>query len=150
MGDRRAVATSAAPAPVGPYSQAIAAGGVLYCSGQIALDAATGALDAGGAALQTRRCLSNLEIVAHAGGGALVEAARLTVYVVDLDENGVEVNDAYEHFFAMAPGPAPARVTVGVAALPKGALVEIDAVVPVEDPSPTLKGRGGIAEADLT
>jgi 2-iminobutanoate/2-iminopropanoate deaminase len=124
---RRAVETGDAPAPVGPYSQAVGAEGVLYLSGQVPLDPETGELVEGGAAEQTRRCLENLDAVCRAAGTRLQDAARLTVYVTDMSRFA-EVNEVYSEFFEP---PFPARVTIGVAALPAGATVEIDAVVPL-------------------
>ena len=103
--------------------------GLLFCSGQIPLDPGSGELVQGGAAEQARRCLENLGAVCAAAGTALSEAVRVTIYMTDLDAFG-EVNDAYESFFA---GDPPARVTVGVARLPRGAKVEIDAIVAMTD-----------------
>jgi reactive intermediate/imine deaminase len=123
---RRVVETGDAPAPVGPYSQAVEAEGVLYLSGQVPLDPGTGELVAGGAAEQTRRCLENLDAVCRAAGTRLQDAARLTVYVTDMSRFA-EVNEVYSEFFEP---PFPARVTIGVASLPAGATVEIDATVP--------------------
>jgi 2-iminobutanoate/2-iminopropanoate deaminase len=124
---RRAVESPHAPPPVGPYSHAVAAGGVLYCSGQVPLDPATSALVEGGAAEQARRCLRSLEAVCREAGARLEDAARLTIYVTDL-ARFAEVNEAYAEFFTE---PHPARTTVEVSALPKGAMVEIDAIVPL-------------------
>jgi 2-iminobutanoate/2-iminopropanoate deaminase len=124
---RRAVETADAPAPVGPYSQAVEAGGVLYLSGQVPLDPQTGELVDGGVADQARRCLENLDAVCRAAGARLQDAARLTVYITDISRFG-EVNEVYSDFFEE---PFPARVTIGVAALPAGASVEIDATVPL-------------------
>ena len=123
---RRVVETGDAPAPVGPYSQAVEAEGVLYLSGQVPLDPETGELVGGGAAEQTRRCLENLDAVCRAAGTRLQGAARLTVYVTDMSRFA-EVNEVYSEFFEP---PFPARVTIGVASLPAGATVEIDATVP--------------------
>jgi 2-iminobutanoate/2-iminopropanoate deaminase len=124
---RRPVSSADAPAPIGPYSQAVIAGGVLYCSGQVPLDPATGELVEGGAAEQARRCLRSLEAVCGEAGTRLGDAARLTIYLTDLGRFA-EVNEVYAEFFS---DPHPARTTVEVAALPKGAKVEIDAIVPV-------------------
>ena len=122
---REIVTALGAPAAVGPYSHAVRAGGLLFCSAQAALDPETGELVGDTAAEQVRRCLENLSIVCAAAGTQLDEAVRMTVYVTDMDAFG-EVNDAYGEFFA---GDPPARTTVGAAALPLGALVEVDAVV---------------------
>lgn len=122
---REAITALGAPAAVGPYSHAVRAGGLLFCSGQIPLDPDTGELADESPGGQTRRCLENLAIVCAAAGTELAEAVRLTVYVSDM-EAFAEVNRAYETFFG---GDPPARVTVGVASLPRGAQVEIDAIV---------------------
>jgi 2-iminobutanoate/2-iminopropanoate deaminase len=122
---RHPVTAPGAPAAIGPYTHAVRAGDLLFCSGQIALDPQTGELVGATAADQTRRCLENLTTVCAAAGASLADAARLTVYVTDLG-TFAEVNEVYASFFGDDP---PARVTVGVAALPRGAQVEIDAVV---------------------
>jgi reactive intermediate/imine deaminase len=124
---RRAVETDGAPASIGPYSQALQAGGVLYCSGQVPLDPASGELVQGGIAEQARRCLESLEAICEQAGVRLRDAARMTIYLTDLSLFG-ELNEVYADFFSE---PFPARSTVGVAELPKGALVEIDATVPL-------------------
>ena len=124
---RRAVETEGAPAPIGPYSQAVVANGVLYCSGQVPLDPATGELVEGGIAEQASRCLESLDAVCAAAGTRLTQAARIGIYLTDMSEFP-KVNDVYATFFEQ---PFPVRTTVGVAALPKGALVEMDATVPL-------------------
>jgi 2-iminobutanoate/2-iminopropanoate deaminase len=124
---RRAIETDEAPAPIGPYSQAIVANGVLYCSGQVPLDPSTGELIGGGVEEQARRCLDSLDAVCAAAGARLSEAARIGIYLTDMDLFA-EVNEVYASFFSE---PFPVRTTVGVAALPKGALVEMDATVPL-------------------
>jgi 2-iminobutanoate/2-iminopropanoate deaminase len=126
---RETITALNAPAAIGPYAQAIRAGGLLFCSGQIPLDPESGELVEGGAADQARRCLENLGAVCVAAGTALSEAVRVTVYMTDLDAFA-DVNEVYATFFENDP---PARVTVGVAALPRGAEVEIDAVVALTD-----------------
>ena len=126
---RETVTALNAPAAIGPYAQAIRAGGLLFCSGQIPLDPESGELVEGGAADQARRCLENLGAVCAAAGTALSEAVRVTIYMTDLDAFA-ELNEVYATFFE---GDPPARVTVGVAALPRGADVEIDAVVALTD-----------------
>jgi reactive intermediate/imine deaminase len=119
------VRTGAAPAPVGPYSQAVAHAGLLFASGQIPLDPATGRLVEGGVEAQTRRVLANLAAVLEAGGASLAKVVRTTIYLVDLADFA-RVNAVYaEHF---AQDPKPARATVQVSALPLGARVEIDAI----------------------
>ena len=118
-----------APAAIGPYSHAVRAGALLFCSGQIPLDPETGELVGGTPAEQARQCLRNLQAVCAAAGAGLGDAVRCTVYMTDLS-SFAEVNEAYGEFFASDP---PARVAVGVAALPKGAQVEIDAIVALPD-----------------
>jgi 2-iminobutanoate/2-iminopropanoate deaminase len=122
---REAVTALGAPAAIGPYSHAVRAGGLLFCSGQIPLDAESGELIGATPAEQARKCLENLAAVCTAAGATLGDAVRLTVYMTDLGAFA-EVNEVYAEFFAAEP---PARAAVGVAALPKGAQVEIDAVV---------------------
>jgi 2-iminobutanoate/2-iminopropanoate deaminase len=104
---------------------AVRAGGLLFCSGQIPLDPRTGELVMGGPAEQTGRCLENLAAVCAAAGARLGDAVRVTVYLTDM-RAFAEVNEVYASFFETDP---PARVAIGVAALPRGAQVEIDAVV---------------------
>lgn len=123
--EREIVDAPAAPAAVGPYSQAVASAGLLFCSGQIPLDPDSGELVGETPAEQARRCLQNLQAVCDAAGTLLARAVRLTIYTTELGAFA-EINEAYGEFFAQDP---PARAAVGVAALPKGALVEIDAVV---------------------
>jgi 2-iminobutanoate/2-iminopropanoate deaminase len=128
---RRPVHADGAPAAIGAYSHAVVSNGLLFCSGQIPLDPATGELVEGGAGDQTRRCLDNLAAVCVAGGTTLADAVRVTVYAEDLAGDWAEINDAYSAYFGeLAP---PARAAVGVAALPRGARVEIDAVVALPD-----------------
>ena len=123
MRDRNRVSTPSAPAAIGPYSQAIVAGGFVHCSGQIALDPATGALVPGDVAAQAERVLANLEAVLAAAGSSLARAVKCTVYLKSMSDFAA-VNAVYARHF---PGDSPpARATVGVAELPKGALVEID------------------------
>ena len=122
---REPVTALGAPAAVGPYSHAVRAGGLLFCSGQIPLDPATGELTGETAGDQMRRCLENLQAVCAAAGATLADAVRVTVYLLDMSAFA-EVNEVYATFFESDP---PARVAVGVAALPRGALVELDAVV---------------------
>jgi 2-iminobutanoate/2-iminopropanoate deaminase len=123
--EREIVQAPGAPAAIGPYSHAVRAGGLLFCSGQIPLDPVTGELVGETPAEQARRCLENLNAVCAAAGATLQDAVRITIYMTDLAAFG-EVNEVYASFFADDP---PARVTVGVAQLPKSAQVEIDAVV---------------------
>ena len=129
--ERETVHASGAPPAVGPYSHAVlvdlrSAGGLLFCSGQIPLDPETAASSSARTpAEQARRCLENLRAVCEAAGTTLERAVRVTVYMTDLAAFA-EVNEVYGSFFGEDP---PARVTVGVAQLPKGAYVEIDAIV---------------------
>jgi 2-iminobutanoate/2-iminopropanoate deaminase len=123
--DRETVTALGAPAAIGPYSHGVRSGGLLFCSGQIPLDPESGELAGHTPAEQARRCLDNLEAVCEAAGARLADAVRLTVYMTDLSAFA-EVNEAYGAYFESDP---PARVAIGVAALPKGAQVEIDAVV---------------------
>ena len=123
---QQAINTSAAPAPVGPYNQAVAAGGLLWCSGQIDLDPLSGAMvGEGDVEAETRQVLANLQAVLRAAGVTPAQVVRTTVYLVDLADFG-PVNALYAEMFGA--GTAPARACVQVAALPKGARVEIDAV----------------------
>jgi 2-iminobutanoate/2-iminopropanoate deaminase len=122
---RQIVQAAGAPAALGPYSHAVRSGELLFCSGQIGLDPASGELVEGGAAGQARRCLDNLEEVARAAGTTLTRAVRITIYMVDLGAFA-QVNEACAERFGTDP---PARATVGVAALPRAAAVEIDAII---------------------
>lgn len=109
----------------GPYVHAMRVGSLLFCSGQIPIDPRTGDVAAATPGEQTGRCLENLAAVCHAAGATLGDAVRLTLYLTDMAAYD-EVNEVYELFFESDP---PARVAVGVAELPSGAQVEIDAVV---------------------
>jgi len=111
---------------VGPYSHAVRVGELLFCSGQIPLDPDSGEIVGSTPAEQAECCLANLQAVCAAAGTSLQRAARVTVYMTDLSAFA-QVNEVYASFFA--DGEPPARVTIGVAALPRGAQVEIDAVV---------------------
>ena len=127
---RETVTAVGAPDAVGPYSHAVKAGGLLFISGQIPLDPDTGDLVGDTPGDQARRCLENLSIIAAAGGASLGEdAVKLTVYLTDMTAFA-EVNEVYGSFFE---GDPPARVAFGVAALPKGAQVEIDAILALPD-----------------
>ena len=121
---KNAIATTQAPQAIGPYSQAVSAGAWLFCSGQIGLDPATGELVAGGVDAETNRVLENLRAVLAAGGATLGDVVRTTIYLVDFGDFG-RVNEIYARYFR---APFPARATVGVASLPRGARVEIDAI----------------------
>jgi 2-iminobutanoate/2-iminopropanoate deaminase len=122
---REVVSALGAPDAVGPYSHAVKSAGLLFCSGQVPLDPQTGKLVEGSIGDQTRRCLENLQVVAAAAGASLDDAVRMGIYVTDMS-TFAEVNEAYGTFFGDGP---PARSTVGVASLPLGARVEIDAII---------------------
>jgi 2-iminobutanoate/2-iminopropanoate deaminase len=126
MALRQSVSTDGAPEAIGPYSQGIRSGSLLFCSGQIPLDPSTGEIVKDDVEGQARRCLENLAAVCEAAGGSLSDAVRCTVYLTDMNDFA-RVNDVYESFFDGADPPA--RVAIGVAALPKGADVEVDAIV---------------------
>lgn len=123
--ERRTINADGAPAAIGPYSHAVAAGGLLFCSGQIPLDQSSGELVGKTAQEQATQCLRNLEAVCEAAGTSLARAVRLTIFTTQMNRFE-EINEAYAEFFADDP---PARAVVGVAALPKAATVEIDAIV---------------------
>jgi reactive intermediate/imine deaminase len=125
----KAITTADAPAPVGPYSQAVAQGGFLFVSGQVALDPETGALVDADIEAQTKQVISNLRAILEAAGTSLTRVVRTTVYVTDLAHFG-RINAVYARFFC--GDPAPARATVQVAALPLGAAVEIDAIAALD------------------
>ena len=122
---RTVIATTNAPQAIGTYSQAVRAGNTVYLSGQIPLDPATGELVAGDMEAQVRRVFENLKAVAVAAGGDLSHVVKLTVYLTDLAHFAL-VNRVMAEY---CPQPYPARAAIGVAALPKGAAVEIDAVL---------------------
>jgi 2-iminobutanoate/2-iminopropanoate deaminase len=130
MPHRQTISTEDAPAAIGPYSQAIRAGDLLFCSGQIPLEPSTGQLVKDEIEGQARRCLQNLAAVAEAAGGSLADAVRCTVYLTDMNDFA-RVNEVYAEFFG--GDDPPARVAVAAAALPKGADVEIDAIVSLSE-----------------
>lgn len=122
----QAINTSAAPDPVGPYNQAVLAGGLLFCSGQIALDPASGQMVGDGdVEAETRQALANLQAVLTAAGSSPARVVRTTVYLADLGDFA-RVNAIYAEVFGQ--GVSPARACIQAAALPKGALVEIDCI----------------------
>jgi 2-iminobutanoate/2-iminopropanoate deaminase len=121
------VATPDAPAAIGPYSQAIVHGGVVYCSGQIAIDPATGALIEGDVQAETHQVLTNLRAVLRAAGSDFDRALKVTVFLQDMNDFGA-VNAVYAEHFGEA---RPARACVQAAGLPKGVRVEIDCVAAV-------------------
>jgi 2-iminobutanoate/2-iminopropanoate deaminase len=124
LSEHGVIATGRAPAAIGPYSQAVRSGSLVFCSGQIPLDPATGQLVEGGIEAQTARALDNLTSVVAAAGLTLGDVVKTTVFLVSMDDFPA-MNEVYARYFEEDP---PARSTIGVAALPKGALVEIEAV----------------------
>jgi 2-iminobutanoate/2-iminopropanoate deaminase len=121
---RHAVESPSAPRPVGPYSQAITSGGLVFCAGQIGLDPANGQLVAGGTVAELRQALANLAAVLAAAGLGIDDVVKTTLFLVDLAD-GPAVNAAYGSAFR---APYPARSTVQVSALPAGARIEIEAI----------------------
>ncbi|HEX5678940.1 MAG TPA: RidA family protein [Alcanivorax sp.] len=127
MSNRSVIKTDQAPAAIGPYSQAIKAGSTVYLSGQIPLDPATMELVGGGMDAQVRRVFDNLAAVCEAAGGALRDIVKLNIFLTDLSHFNL-VNEIMKEYFQE---PYPARAAIGVAALPKGAEVEMDAVMDI-------------------
>jgi len=121
---RRAVSTTKAPRAIGAYSQAISSDGLIFCSGQVALDTATGELVGESVADQTRRCMENLSAVLEAAGVGLESVVKVNAYLTDMNDFA-EFNEVYGEFFSDEP---PARAAIGVAGLPKGARVEIECI----------------------
>jgi 2-iminobutanoate/2-iminopropanoate deaminase len=121
---RQAISTTDAPAAIGPYSQAIAIDGLLFCSGQLGLDPATGNMVEGGVEAQAERSLRNLEGVLGAAGLSFADVVKTTIFLVDM-AHFAAVNAVYARFM---PDPPPARSTVAMAGLPKGGLIEIEAI----------------------
>jgi 2-iminobutanoate/2-iminopropanoate deaminase len=121
---KKAIHTNKAPEALGPYSQAIAAGDLVFCSGQVPIDPATGVIVEGGVDVQSRRVLENLSAVLAAVGLTLDDVVKTTIFLSSMGDFQT-VNGVYAEFFSDAP---PARATIEVAALPLGALVEIEAV----------------------
>jgi len=126
---RQAISTAAAPQAVGPYSQAIRAGSLLFVSGQIPIDPATGQVIAGDAAAQTRRVMENIGEILKAAGTSFDQVVRTTVYLADIAEFPA-MNEVYGQFFS---APAPARSTIQAARLPRDARVEIDVIALLSD-----------------
>jgi 2-iminobutanoate/2-iminopropanoate deaminase len=124
LSDHGVVTTGRAPAAIGPYSQAVRSGSFLFCSGQIPLDPASGQLVEGGIEAQTARVLDNLTALLAAAGLTLGDVVKTTVFLVSMDDFPA-MNEVYARYFDEDP---PARSTIGVAALPKGARVEIEAI----------------------
>jgi 2-iminobutanoate/2-iminopropanoate deaminase len=121
---KEVIRSDAAPLPIGPYSQAIRAGGLLFLAGQIPLDPATGQISAGDIKAQTRRVLQNLAAVLEAAGSSVERVVKTTVFLKDMNDFGA-MNEEYASFFRELP---PARSTVQVARLPRDALVEIECI----------------------
>ena len=126
---RETVTAVGAPEAAGPYSHAVKAGGLIFLSGQTPVDPETGSLVEGDIGAHTARCLDNLAVVAAAAGASLADAVRCGIYVTDI-ATFKQVNEAYGAYFESDP---PARSTIGVASLPLGAQVEIDAILAVPD-----------------
>ena len=127
--ERERIQTDNAPAAIGPYSQAIKAGGFVFASGQIPLDPETGQFVPGGIAEQTERVLKNLAAVLEAAGSSLDRVVKTTVFLADM-KDFAEMNEVYGRFF---PEPPPARATVAAAGLPRDARVEIEAIALVSE-----------------
>jgi 2-iminobutanoate/2-iminopropanoate deaminase len=128
--EKQAISTSAAPAAIGPYSQAIIVGNLLYTSGQVALDPATGQIVEGGIEAETRRVLENLKAVLEAGGSGLIHVVKTLVFLKNMSDFAA-MNAIYAQYFAPEDVVAPARSTVEVAGLPRNALVEIEVIATV-------------------
>jgi 2-iminobutanoate/2-iminopropanoate deaminase len=126
---RHPVMADGAPKPAGPYSHAVESNGLLFCSGQVPLDPETGKLVEGSIGDHARRCLENLRIVCAERGAELSDAVRVAVYVTDIS-TFAQVNEVYGEYFGDG---LPARTTIGVAALPGGAQIEMDAIVALPD-----------------
>ncbi len=124
MQEKQAITTSAAPKAVGPYSQGVALNGTVYLSGQIPLDPATGELVTGDIAAQAARVLENLKAVLEAAGSSFERVLKTTVYLRTMDDFA-KMNEVYARYF---PGVPPARTTIAVVGLPKGAQIEIDLI----------------------
>lgn len=119
------IQTENAPAAIGPYSQAVNAGGVLYVSGQIPLHPQTGEIVSGGISAQTTQVLENMKAIVEAAGGDMSKVVKVTIYIVDMQQFAT-VNQIYGTYFS---APFPARACVEVSKLPKGVEVEMDAIV---------------------
>jgi 2-iminobutanoate/2-iminopropanoate deaminase len=126
---RETITAVGGPKAAGPYSHAVKSAGLIFLSGQTPVDPDSGSLVEGDIGTQTKRCLDNLAIVAAAAGASLEDAVRCAIYVTDIS-TFKDVNEAYGTYFGDAP---PARTTIGVASLPLGAEVEIDAILAVPD-----------------
>ncbi|MDQ3984938.1 MAG: RidA family protein [Actinomycetota bacterium] len=125
--EKSVVSTSSAPEAIGPYSQATRSDGFVFCSGQVALDPASGELIGADVSEQTERCMENLKAVLEAAGASFADVVKVTAYLTDINDFPA-FNEVYGRYFESDP---PARATVGVAALPKGARVEVECVATV-------------------
>lgn len=128
--EKRAIATERAPAAIGPYSQAVALGDTLYCSGQIPLDPQTMQIVGSTAAEQTEQVMKNLGALLEAGGSSLADALKCTIFLKNMDDFAA-VNEVYGRHL---PSPPPARSTVEVSRLPRGVLIEIEAIARIRTP----------------
>jgi 2-iminobutanoate/2-iminopropanoate deaminase len=136
---KKIISTPEAPAAVGPYSQAVRVGSTVYCAGQIPLDPKSGQIVSGGIDAQTRRVLDNIAAVLRAEGLSFENIVKTTIFLIDLGDFQT-VNEIYAGYFKQAP---PARSTVQVAALPKGARVEIEVVAVAGDSDQTVADTSG-------
>ena len=136
---KKIISTSEAPAAIGPYSQAVRAGAVVYCAGQIPLDPKTGQIVSGGIDVETRRVLDNIAAILRAEGLSFEHVVKTTIFLIDLGDFQ-RVNEIYGSYFKQAP---PARSTVQVAALPKGARVEIEVIASAGDGDQTVADTSG-------
>ncbi len=128
MSKKQIIFTEKAPAPIGPYSQAIKVGGLIFCSGQIALNPQTGQLSATDVVGQTRQVMENLKAVVEAGGAKMENVVKTTIFLKSMNDFP-QVNEVYGTYFRLQP---PARSTVEVSRLPKDVLVEVEAIVSLE------------------
>jgi 2-iminobutanoate/2-iminopropanoate deaminase len=136
---KKIISTSDAPAAIGPYSQAVRAGSTIYCAGQIPLDPKTGQIVAGDISAQTKRVLENIAAVLRAEGLSIDSVVKTTIFLTDLGDFPV-VNEIYGSYFKSQP---PARSTVQVAALPKGANIEIEVIADAGDGEQTVADTSG-------
>lgn len=124
---KQVVRTARAPKAIGPYSQAVSSDGLIFCSGQIALDPVSGELQSGSVADETRACMQNLTAVLDAAGATWTDVVKVNAYLTDIDQF-TAFNEVYAEFVGEEP---PARAAIGVAALPKGAQVEVECIARV-------------------
>jgi 2-iminobutanoate/2-iminopropanoate deaminase len=136
---KKIISTNEAPAAIGPYSQAVRSGSLLFCSGQIPLDPKAGQLISGDISAQTRRVLDNIAAVLRAEGRSFDDVVKTTIFLTDLSDFQT-VNEIYGSYFKQNP---PARSTVQVSALPKGASVEIEVIAAVDETSQTAYDTSG-------